>query len=260
MNALKKYFKHRKNAITEILKKISSSYTSRNFHQLRVEIKKIDALFELINYCSKKFHRKENFSPYKIVFRQAGKVRELHMVNTMLKKYLHSDPLSGYSNYLKNILSKERKIFFSITNNKLTEQLNKSYDDVTPLLKKVNTKKGKHYIEKQEKKLQKMLVEKEVATNQLHNLRKLLKKIGYTRQLLKFPKQQSPNIKKNILPGLLGKWHDSQITTGYLKKANHYSAINQEEKNLLKKTIAILAANNTMLLKRIKLTTATSAM
>lgn len=104
MKAVKKYFKRRKNAITELFKKTASAYTSRNFHQLRVEIKKIDALFELVNYCSKKFHRKENFSPYKIVFRQAGKVRELHIVNTMLKKYLHSDSLSGYSNYLKNFL------------------------------------------------------------------------------------------------------------------------------------------------------------
>ena len=39
-----------------------------------VEIKKLNALFELINFCDKDFKRKKTFKPIKEIFQQAGAV------------------------------------------------------------------------------------------------------------------------------------------------------------------------------------------
>ena len=51
--ALKKYSKKRVKAIVAILQKPDTKHTVVTFHELRVEIKKLSALFELANNCSK---------------------------------------------------------------------------------------------------------------------------------------------------------------------------------------------------------------
>src|SRR5258708_6187319 len=85
--ALKNYFARRRKAITSLLRKPARKIVAQNFHQLRIEIKKLNAFYALINYRSKEFKKKKTFKPLKQIFKQAGKVREIQLEQALLKKY-----------------------------------------------------------------------------------------------------------------------------------------------------------------------------
>ena len=61
MKALKKYFKNRIIAINQLIETPRDAYTAETFHQLRVETKKLNALFELINFSENGFKKKKLF-------------------------------------------------------------------------------------------------------------------------------------------------------------------------------------------------------
>src|SRR5436190_20764312 len=101
MKTLKKHLDDRKLAITTFLEQPRDQYTPETFHKLRVEIKKLNALFDLIDFCSKDFKRKKTFRPYHKIFRQAGKVRELQIEETIVQNYCNEHCLVDYQNKLK---------------------------------------------------------------------------------------------------------------------------------------------------------------
>jgi hypothetical protein len=86
---------------------------------------KKNALFELINFCSKDFKRKKLFKPFKLIFRLAGKVRELQVEEAMLKKYFTGNLLTDYRNSLKKLRLQEQENYFTIRNKKFAAQLKK---------------------------------------------------------------------------------------------------------------------------------------
>jgi len=55
VKALVKYLEKRRSAIDSLLEMPNHKYTSGTFHKLRVEIKKLNAPFELLNFCAKEF-------------------------------------------------------------------------------------------------------------------------------------------------------------------------------------------------------------
>ena len=67
-----KYLKNRRDAINSLLEKPKRLYTPATFHKLRVELKKLDAFFDLIKFSSKDFKRKKTFKPFKLIFNHAG--------------------------------------------------------------------------------------------------------------------------------------------------------------------------------------------
>src|ERR1043166_9475588 len=85
--AQKKYFKKRERSMLSLLKKTEKTFTVEDFHQLRVEIKKLKALFKLAGFCLNDFDRKKIFRPLKQLFRQAGKVRETQLEEAIIKKH-----------------------------------------------------------------------------------------------------------------------------------------------------------------------------
>lgn len=87
MKALKTYLKSRKKASLFQLEKPRIKYSLETFHQLPIEIKKLNALFDLISSSSKKFRCKKMIKAFKTIFRQARKVRDLQIEEASLKKY-----------------------------------------------------------------------------------------------------------------------------------------------------------------------------
>ena len=85
MNGFKKYLKKRIQAIIALLKRPKRKYWQVTFHQLRIEIKKLDALFDLIDFCAKDFDRDKLFKPFEEIFQQAGKVRDLQIEKNLMK-------------------------------------------------------------------------------------------------------------------------------------------------------------------------------
>ena len=251
MKALKKYLKKRENAINLILEKRQQFYTADTFHELRVEIKKLNALFHLIDYCSKEFKAKKTFKPFKLIFRQAGKIRELQIEEAILKKHFSFNTVKEYRNHLKKLRIKEQEYFFSITNNNFIKGLKKKYRIIIPLLTKANKKKTANYMSIKKAKIKKLLHQKALKTKQVHALRKRLKEYQYNQKSLNLEPPKNPISNKDVLPELLGKWHDYQVIIRHLKKAIDSGEINPKESSQLKNIKAALISKREKLFNKI---------
>lgn len=229
MKALTKYSKNRKAAINSLLEKPKRKYTSGTFHKLRVEIKKLNALFELLKFCSKDFKQKNTFKPFKLIFRQAGKIRELQIQEEMLNKYLLDSSLNDYIASLKKLRLKEQKMFFSIVNKKHAVGLNNKFHEVASLLSAVSDQKVAGYLEKKKDFIIQLISQNILEMKQVHELRKQLKIFNYNRESLSLEKSNKRLSKQDVLPVLLGEWHDLQVIIRDLKKAIDARQISQKE-------------------------------
>lgn len=252
MKVLTKYFKKRENAINFLLKKPQLAYTPDTFHKLRVEIKKLNAFFELINFCSNGFKQKKTFKPFKLIFHHAGKVRELQVEEAMLRKYFLKNLLKEYRGSLKELQLKEQKVFFSIANKMFATRLNEKYCQIVPFLKKIDKNKVKSYMEKKRKLIEKLLSQYTLQKPQIHALRKSLKTFNYNRKSLDLEKKNKLLPKKDVLSELLGKWHDCRIIIRHLRKAIDTGGINLKEVSQIKKITAKFSSESQQLFNKMK--------
>lgn len=251
MKRLKKYFKNREDAIDILLGKPRSYYTPETFHKLRVEIKKLKALFELLNYCGEEFRQKNIFTPFKLIFRQAGKIRELQVEDLMLKKYISINSITGYRNSLKEQLSQEKRNYFSLLNTTFFTKLKKEYRKAFSYLKQVDKKKVNRYLNDRKNKIEKLLSKNKLKKEDVHELRKQLKTYNYNLKIKDPEKQIKSAQKKDALPELLGMWHDCEVTISHLTKVIGSGALRSKETNQLEKINAKIAADEQHLFNKI---------
>ncbi len=253
MKAVKKYLKNRKNAIDLLLKKNSRSFTPDTFHQLRVEIKKLDALFELIDFCAGKFKKNKTSKPFRRIFNQAGKVRELQVEEDILKNYFIDRSLQDYRNSIRRIKLKERKIFFSILNEDLKEELKKSYRKTLHFTEEINKKKAGYFLKQEEKKIKKLLIQGNLSNARIHELRKLLKRHFYVRKSLQLADRPKFFNKNAAFLTLSGEWHDYQKTIEHLNKVlNSRSEIGPDDAVQIKKIKKKISSDSNRLLNKIR--------
>ena len=237
---LKKYYQKRMNGIESLTGRSSSHFTVEDFHKLRVELKKINALFSLMAFCQDNFKRKKIFSPFKKIFDQAGKVRELQLEIAMLKKHKAYFSNNIYINRLILKLGAEKKKFFSMLENK--KSFSKTGNKIIPVLKKVNKKCVLAYLSGRRNKIESILQSKNLKANRIHELRKRLKVIFY---IIKSVDAITPagSIKQSgSFLVLLGKWHDHRIAIDYLKKIIKTGKLEPVEFKLVEKTKADVSA------------------
>src|SRR5688572_13084863 len=137
MKALKKYVDNRVSVISSLLNQPRQSFNQSFFHELRVEIKKLDAAFDLINFCSKKFKKKNMFEPFDKIFDQAGNVRDLQVEKTLMKKHFFLNALKDYRSDLRSQEQKERKSFSGMITKSLRSVLKNTLPDLLPHIKQV---------------------------------------------------------------------------------------------------------------------------
>ncbi|MBP2283003.1 CHAD domain-containing protein [Flavobacterium sp. CG_23.5] len=251
MKTLKKYFKKRTSVINFLLEQKQQSYSPDTFHKLRVEIKRLKALFDLLDYCTKKFKRNKIFKPFKLIFKQGGKVRELQIEESLIKEHSTTHLPVEYSTHLKKNQIKEQTHFFSILNKAFTKKLNNKYRKILPFLSKINKKKLNNYRYKKRTKIEKLLSQNNLEIKKIHKLRKRLKAYLYNQQSLNSDKQIKLIRKNNILPELLGEWHDYTVITEHLKKTIASDVISSKEINKLDNIILVFTSKSELLFTKI---------
>lgn len=85
---LKIYFKKRADTLPVLLKRSSHTGSVSDIHNLRIEIKKLKAVWKFIGFNAKDFDAKDFFRSYGPAFKTAGKIRELQLEEEALKKII----------------------------------------------------------------------------------------------------------------------------------------------------------------------------
>lgn len=230
MKPLEKYYAHHHSNIVQLLSVKPGKYTPENFHKLRVELKKLNALFEIIKYCSREFKRKKAFKPYKKLFKQAGVARELQLEENLLKLHDTRNTLKIFRAKLSQRREVEQEIFFELLRTLSITEGNK----IIPLLAAIDEETTQDYLRKKEDKIARLLKKKTIDEAQLHELRKRLKQFNYN--LGSLGEKKEKNAKANLTE-LLGNWHDCQVMAQHFEKAINNDEVETQELAALKRII-----------------------
>lgn len=241
MKELEKYYENHHRHISELSDIPPKKFTQENFHKLRVELKKLNALFDIINYCSINFKRKKSFKSYKLLFKQAGKVRELQLEENLLKIHDTRNSLKKFRANLKHLRSQEQEKYFE-----LRERVTISRDkNIILLLAAIDKESIQNYLSKKEEKISQLLLKKNTDEDELHELRKRLKLMNY---ILVSLNKKKENKERENLAELLGKWHDCQVMEESFGKAIKKGEVDAKELNSLKRIIKKIAVDKNQFL------------
>lgn len=216
---LRKTFIKRIDNVFLLLKKPVQKINVEDFHQLRVEIKKLNALFKLVSFSAKKNGIKKLFNPLKLIFRQAGVIREIQLEEAELKKYAHYSGIKKYLKYLKKVQQKEKRKFSMLINSNLAPQLIKTKKQVLFLIEMIDKNDVKKYLNKKMHKIETLISKKHLKIKQVHEFRKRIKEFYYDRKNLNLASQSKVLKDVDYLQELLGRWHDLTVIKEHLKNA-----------------------------------------
>ncbi len=200
---LKSYILKRLDAIDQGLSDFANENKPEFLHRLRVDIKKIKAVY---SFADKVYKEKYNASNLKTLFHDAGEIRQIQVSIELLRT--KSTPPKG--------------LIFKLKKNEqvLIHQFIKKYPRYIKTLKKFRT--NVHFPERlpDKKDIRKFLLNERAKANQeikimsrtrLHRYRIRMKKIMYLFNLLPERMQRSLDIDHlsiDRLQAKMGKWHD----------------------------------------------------
>ncbi len=199
------------------------SHSKEDLHQLRVAIKKLDALFYAANKCSKGFKRHKLFASYRSLFKQAGVIRDAQVQVGMLSKMNLPQP-EPVSMHLQQVITEEL-VKFSAAAEKNLQRLQKAALELPSRFNTLKIQDLRSLLEACIKKEEKRW--KEVpAKKALHAARKPIKRLLYLQEFLTgagekrllagSQAQHWDNLQKT-----LGDYHDLQVLQQLLRSSNY---------------------------------------
>jgi CHAD domain-containing protein len=216
---MKKYFRKRNENIRKILSKPKDKINIKDIHKLRVNIKKIKAVLNLLCYCDKKFDHKKHYKIYGSLFKRAGKIREYQIEEGLIENYRipHKDE---YLSIIKGKQEKARKKFNSLLEKDLINHICHCEAKISPHISSVKKKHLATYLKSKREKLGNAIPSEKLNEGLLHKFRINLKDYFYILQLLKLTERKKDTHYKDIndLQELLGRWHDLKTTIDELSK------------------------------------------
>jgi CHAD domain len=229
--SLKRYYQKELIKILACLQLKTDTSSTENIHNLRLEIKKVDALFKLTGSVNKEFDRRKHFRPLLRLFKQAGRLRSIQVEFDLMNGYFTSDSNSSYLHQLHEIKHKRRIELRNFIKRGILSELTKSTKEVTPYFKEIKRKEIKRYFKMEERKLNKLLEKKIFKEQELHLVRKNLKRFYLNIKHIS-PYKMDENL--NLLLELLGEWHDRQIAYDQLIKAIYSGQLSKLEADLMR--------------------------
>jgi CHAD domain-containing protein len=252
---IEKYYFNRVGIINEILLRSPAGLSEPDYHDFRVNIKKLRSLSDLIDFSSPHF-KGSVLKPLLRLFRQAGRIREKQLVISTLLGYDLDGALPFFMARLGNELKDETRKFRSMNGPWTREQVAVALGSMGEFLDRTSHSELESYLEMQKTFLHRLLGVRWLAEKEIHQLRKRLKDHYYTRRI--FSGNSEAYEKLDRYQELMGKWHDSVIVearlcevtsrgalpvmelgrvSGLLQqisltKSNHYRGLNREKEDI----------------------------
>lgn len=208
-------------------------------HELRVSLKKLDALFWVANKLILDFRRRKLFSSYRSLFKRAGIIRDAQVQLELLETFDKEGDLAAVSQHLKNeITDQHQKLVAAAPDLQL--QLHKLPLTIPPYFNQMQVKEVARFteklIKKQEKKWKKM-----PSNKNLHHSRKPIKHLLYLTAFLAETDEKSLSKTEakhwDKLQQTLGNYHDYTELLRMLKGSSREeltSVLKQQLKELHK--------------------------
>ncbi|WP_276370511.1 hypothetical protein [Chryseolinea sp. H1M3-3] len=220
----KKDLKKRVKQIRQILRNLPSDFSAEKIHSLRIEIKRIKALFLVASHTTKNFNARKYFKPFKSIFEKAGEIRSIQIERALLEKYIPGND-DIYIQTLENLELEKRKEIDEWADKK--DVFKGGQKGMMPILNSIDVKHVNRFLKKEAEKLANLMDMEIFCEQNLHEIRTRLKTFYF------IAKTTYPDL---VIPGpwnkfveLLGIWHDEQMTIEHLRKAIFSSQFDQPE-------------------------------
>jgi CHAD domain-containing protein len=246
-----KYFKKIEKNIVCSLKISSEKFVKEDYHKLRVEIKKLNALLISLEFCLKSFKKNKYFKPLKNLFKQAGKIRNYQLEESTLKRN-DAEHIAQYLSHLEQTIEQEKIKFASLYDKMNVEKIKKRLKKIEPFIKKISIKDLHQFVESERNKIRHFFRREPLLAANLHSMRKLLKIDFYTRKITDRPIAENLVEEENSFLELLGKWHDCRTINDLLEKNILKGAPATNESGHLLKINREIKSTSEDLLKNIK--------
>lgn len=243
MNNLIDYTDQRIQLLEKIVATHPVAYNIETFHALRVEIKKIRFILQLLRYTRTDLTQGKSAGLLKKIFRGAGRVRDCHIQNQILASFAKDPQFAVFREKMNQALAKRKKQFFRLMRTIPTNTLGEKLQELLFCTGSVRKQEVKAYLHEQEQLTIDCVQRKKISDKELHRLRKIYKKITYTRKILHLENDPAES-KREALADSIGKWHDAAVTHQKLQKSFSGMAHTHEEQTLLKRMLSDLSAQS----------------
>jgi hypothetical protein len=182
-------------------------------HNLRVNLKRVDAMIALLKYTGYKIPS-DKLKSFKVLFRLAGNLRAIQVEFGVIKNHFADDSVNmNYLHQLHEIKARRLRNYSKYLGSELPRHLK---GGIKLLKKKISHLTKKHiarYLSAEEKKLSKRLKRNIFREQELHFIRKDLKRYYLNSKMVEHDDER---IEKML--DLLGNWHDLQIAFDHVVK------------------------------------------
>lgn len=197
-------------------------------HDMRVGIKRLRAYFNLIEWINPVFQAKQNLKPIRRLFKASGKVRDIHVQQELIKRWVTELDLemSEYYNFLKQKETEERKRFADFAKKKFDLKVFQSnWTLIQNVLSFISTEyiqfKSEERFNAQIEELIKFKEKENFVEDDYHAIRILSKETRYTLEVLQTcfsPKNIWTQLNETLrkVHQALGRWHDDDVSFLFL--------------------------------------------
>lgn len=201
MKALNRFAKKRLSRLTSLLKSYDEGTEQHVLHKVRVEIKKIRTLQNLINASKKKYISKEAYAPFREIFKACAVLRERYVLQELEEKYLkrkirpserNEQQLAAFGENLPGYLKTVRK-----HGKKLLHDLQSvSKKEYSRRMKELRTELYEQFRDR-------------LSNDELHDLRKKVKEYLYLSAVTQSEQEMDQSLLQ--IADMIGEWHDRMI-------------------------------------------------
>ena len=247
---LRTYYEERLRAVEAIVQKQDGNISEEAIHKLRVEIKKIKAVAQLVHFCTNDFQRKQLLKAYKKIFKAAGAIREVQLECKALEKLNMLDALSRYASHLKEHLENAMHHYLMLIDAPLVQTLEATRGLIVPCFDAVHEEDVNRFLKVKSSKIDALAGNGRLGKRQTHKLRKVLKVFYYIILLFHGKDEHFKNI--DAFQELLGRWHDAIVLARYLQRATTAGSVHTKERIQIAVVKHKMAVKSKRLFKKIQ--------
>ncbi|MDO8367497.1 MAG: CHAD domain-containing protein [Saprospiraceae bacterium] len=214
----KKYFRAIGKSMLRHLRAFFETKKPEELHRFRVQVKKLNALLLLLPERSKEDDYAKHLKKLRSTYKHAGEIRKAHINIGLLEQYPMDNPL--FKHALENKVKRETEQF-CLKRNAGIKNVKWICKTMAVAFPAVKDSVVLNLFQRRLKKLVRLFEKSRESIEQLHNVRKEIKKLLYLNQMLPGSLAEKLHLNAEYLDQLqdtIGKWHDVESVTELLKR------------------------------------------
>ncbi|MBD3287575.1 CHAD domain-containing protein [candidate division KSB1 bacterium] len=245
------YYQQRAVNIRENYRTAIHYFSEDGVHDLRVEIKRLRAFYNLINWINRNFKAKKRLKPIRRLFKAAGKIRDMHVLQQIARDRSNKENLNihEFYNLLKHYELEARDDFFKKYKNYDLSILEQNLSYIETALSIIDYEYISHKMHQRLDKMTSELIEfknhPQLEEADLHKIRILCKESRYVLEIIRSTEEENEkfkilNDKMRAVHQALGKWHDCDVCLHRLKEALNHDTFQMSETKSYEKFASLL--------------------